>query len=56
MIDQPMHNPQDSASLKAEQQASLLIDFDLEDIIAGNIPDGESGKAIQYIVERWPTG
>ena len=46
-----MDDPDAIAGLKAEKQTSLRFDFDLEDIIAGNTPDGEIGRQLKAIVE-----
>jgi hypothetical protein len=39
------------AATKAERQTDIHFDFELEDIIAGNTPASEVGKAILAIVE-----
>jgi hypothetical protein len=51
MSETPMNDPDSIASLKAEKLASLQIDFDLEDIIAGNTPDGDTGRQLMAIVD-----
>jgi hypothetical protein len=40
------------AATKAERQADIHFDFELEDIIAGNLPASDTGKAILAIVEN----
>jgi hypothetical protein len=44
-------SPDAIAGFKAERQTSLRFDFDLEDIIAGNAPDGEIGRQLGEIVD-----
>jgi hypothetical protein len=51
MAENPMDDPDAIAGLKAEKQTSLRFDFDLEDIIAGNTPEGEIGRQLKAIVE-----
>ena len=46
-----MNDPDSIVRLKAEKLASLKIDFDLEDIIAGNVPDGDTGRQLLAIVD-----
>jgi hypothetical protein len=43
------------AAAKAERQTDIHFDFELEDIIAGNTPASEVGKAILAIVENGQT-
>lgn len=40
------------AATKAERQTDIHFDFELEDIIAGNRPASDGGKAILAIVEN----
>jgi hypothetical protein len=40
------------AATKAERQTDIHFDFELEDIIAGNAPAGDTGKALLAIVEN----
>ena len=57
MVDDSRHD-HETADLKAGREASLLIDFDLEDIIAGNAPASAAGQALTRMVEdaqAWPT-
>ena len=44
--------PSPDAATKAERQADVHFDFELEDIIAGNMPASDVGKAILAIVEN----
>jgi hypothetical protein len=44
-------DPNTIASTKAERRTALQFDFDLEDIIAGNHPDGEIGQRLKAIVD-----
>jgi hypothetical protein len=46
-----MDDPDAIAGFKAETQTSLRFDFDLEDIVAGNTPDGEIGVQLKAIVD-----
>ena len=46
-----MNDPDTIAGLKAEHLTSLRIDFDLEDIIAGNTPEGATGLQLKAIVD-----
>ena len=58
MANDSLNARDDAAETKAGQQASLLIDFDLEDIIAGNVPASASGQALLRLVagaQDWPT-
>ncbi len=43
------------AATKAERQSDIHFDFELEDIIAGNPPASDAGKAILAIVEDGAT-
>jgi hypothetical protein len=43
--------PNPDAATKAERQTDIHFDFELEDIIAGNVPASEVGKRILAIVE-----
>jgi hypothetical protein len=43
--------PHPDAATKAERQTDIHFDFELEDIIAGNVPASEVGKRILAIVE-----
>lgn len=45
-------SPDDVAGLKAEKHTAVRLDFDLEDIIAGNTPEGEFGRQLLAIVEN----
>ena len=47
-----MDTPDAIAGFKAEKQTSLRLDFDLEDIIAGNTPEGEIGRQLKAIVDN----
>jgi hypothetical protein len=48
-----MDTPQDSQAItKAERQTDIHIDFELEDIIAGNVPASDVGKSILAVVEN----
>jgi hypothetical protein len=51
MSEIPLDDPNTIAGLKAETLTSLRIDFDLEDIIAGNTPDGDAGLQLLAIVD-----
>jgi hypothetical protein len=51
MSETPSNDANSIAGLKAEKLASLRIDFDLEDIIAGNTPDGDMGLQLLAIVD-----
>ncbi len=51
MTETPPDSPDAIAGFKAERQTSLRFDFDLEDIIAGNAPDGEIGRQLNAIVD-----
>ncbi len=44
--------PSRDAATKAERQTDIHFDFELEDIIAGNTPASDVGKAILAIVEN----
>ena len=52
MTENSIDSPDAIAGLKAEKQTSLRFDFDLEDIIAGNTPDGEIGRQLKAIVDN----
>src|SRR5262245_18976491 len=43
--------PDLEAAARAERQTDIHFDFELEDIVAGNAPASETGKAILAIVE-----
>ena len=43
--------PNPDAATKAERQTDIHFDFELEDIIAGNVPASEVGRKILAIVE-----
>ena len=45
-------HPTPDAAAKAERQTDIHFDFELEDIIAGNTPASEVGKAILAIVDN----
>ena len=47
-MDEQVHS---DAIARAERQSDIHVDFELEDIIAGNAPASEVGKAILAIVE-----
>jgi len=47
----PHPHPTSDATAKAERQTDIHFDFELEDVIAGNTPASEVGKAILAIVE-----
>ena len=51
MSETPLSDPNTIAGLKAEKLTSLRIDFDLEDIIAGNTPDGDAGLQLLAFVD-----
>lgn len=44
--------PNPDAVARSERQADIHIDFELEDIIAGNTPASDTGRAILAIVEN----
>jgi hypothetical protein len=48
MDTDPQHDP---AAVRAERQADIHFDFELEDIIAGNVPASDVGRRILAIVE-----
>lgn len=51
---QDMEAHDDSPAItRAERQTDVHFDFELEDIIAGNIPTSEAGKQILAIVENF---
>lgn len=52
MSETPSNDPDAIAGLKAEHLASVRIDFDLEDILAGNTPDGDTGLQLLAIVDN----
>jgi hypothetical protein len=52
MSETPLNDPDAIAGLKAEHFTSVRIDFDLEDIIAGNTPDGGTGLQLLAIVDN----
>jgi hypothetical protein len=48
----PVSHPASDAAAKAERQTDIHLDFELEDIVAGNTPASEVGKQILAIVEN----
>jgi hypothetical protein len=51
---QGMETHQDSPAItRAERQTDIHLDFELEDIIAGNTPTSEPGRQILAIVENF---
>jgi hypothetical protein len=50
MAEHPIDDPDVVAGFKAGKQTSVRLDFDLEDIIAGNTPEGELGRQLDAIV------
>ena len=51
---QGMETHQDSPAItRAERQTDIHLDFELEDIIAGNTPTSESGRQILAIIENF---
>ena len=49
-MDPSSHNAE--AATKAERQTDIHFDFELEDIIAGNVPASDVGRKILAIVEN----
>lgn len=52
-MQEPITDPDAIAALKAEKRTDIQFDFDLEDIIAGNIPESETGRQLKAIVDNF---